>query len=158
MNSPIVFSIVIGIGIVAGLRAMTAPAIVCWAAHLGWISLSGSPLAFMGSKTAVAIFSLLALVEFVTDQLPKTPSRTVPVQLGARIIMGGLAGACLSVAASQSLVLGALLGAVGALIGTFGGYQARMRLVRALNVKDAVVATLEDLVAIGLALFLVSRQ
>ena len=158
MNSPIVFLIVFGIGIVAGLRAMTAPAIVCWAAHLGWINLTGSPLAFMGSAAAVAIFSLLALVEFVTDQLPQTPSRTVPVQLGARIIMGGLAGACLAVAASQSLILGLILGAVGAVIGTFGGYQARTRLVRALNVKDAVIAILEDLVAIGLALFLVSRQ
>src|SRR2546430_9161611 len=30
------FAVALGIGIVAGLRALTAPAVVAWAAHLGW--------------------------------------------------------------------------------------------------------------------------
>ena len=34
------------------------------------------PAAFMGSVRAVAIFTGLAMVEFVADQLPTTPSRT----------------------------------------------------------------------------------
>ena len=33
---------------------------------------------------------MLALGELVTDQLPTTPSRTVPVQFGTRIVMGAL--------------------------------------------------------------------
>jgi uncharacterized membrane protein len=52
-----------GIGGVAGLRSLTAA--VAWAAHPGWINLDRSPLAFMGSAWAVAIFTGLAKVEFV---------------------------------------------------------------------------------------------
>ena len=66
------------IGVVAGLRAMTAPAAVAWGAYLGWLPLAGTWAGFMGHWIAVAIFTVLALVELVTDQLPSTPSRKVP--------------------------------------------------------------------------------
>ncbi len=145
------------IGIVAGLRALTAPALVSWAAHLGWLHLEGTPLAFMGSTVAVAIFTVLALVEYVTDLLPKTPPRTAPPGLIARIVTGALSGACVGVSGGASLLVGAVLGVIGALIGTFGGYKARTGLVRALNVKDIFIAIPEDLVAIGLGYLLVSR-
>src|SRR5262249_24986307 len=93
MNSAFALLLAFGIGVVAGLRSMTAPAIVAWAAHLGWISLSGSHLAFMGSAWAVGIFTLGALAEFVADQLPTTPARTTAGPLAARIVMGSLTGA-----------------------------------------------------------------
>ena len=86
-----VFVLAFGIGIVAGLRSLTAPAVVAWGAHLGWLNLHGSPLAFMGSTTAVAIFSLLAIGELVVDKLPTTPKRTAPVGLIARIITAACA-------------------------------------------------------------------
>ena len=158
MNANYVFALAIGIGIVAGLRALTAPAAVSWAAHLGWLNLQGSPLAFMGSTIAVAIFSLAAIGEYVADKLPKTGSRTAPPALIARLVTGGLSGACVSVSGGQTLLVGAILGAIGALIGAFGGYQVRTRLVKALNVKDIFVAIPEDLVAIGLAFFVVSQK
>ena len=146
-----------GIGFVAGLRAMTAPAVVAWAAYLGWINLSGTPLSFMGSVWAVGIFTLGALAEFVTDQLPTTPARTVPVQLGVRTVMGLLTGACVGLAAGMSLWLGAIIGAIGAIAGTFGGYHARVGLRGALHVPDVAIAIPEDLVAVGLGLLVVSR-
>jgi uncharacterized membrane protein len=146
-----------GIGVVTGLRSLTAPAVVAWAAHLGWLNLQGSPLAFMGSVWAVGIFTLLALVEFVADQLPSTPARTAAVGLTARIVMGALTGACLGVAGGVLLWLGALAGAIGGIAGAFGGYQARVGLVRALHVPDFAVAVPEDLVAIGLGLLIASR-
>jgi uncharacterized membrane protein len=157
MNDNSVFFLAVGIGIVAGLRAMTAPAAVSWAAHLGWLNLNSSALSFMGSVVAVAILSLAAIGEYVNDKLPKTPSRTAPPSLIARLVTGGLSGACLCASAGQSLMIGAILGAIGSLIGTFGGYQARTRLTSSLKVKDVFIAILEDLVAIGFALFLVSR-
>jgi uncharacterized membrane protein len=157
MNANYVFALAVGIGIVAGLRAMTAPALVAWAAYLGWIHLHGSPLAFMGSIIAVGIFTLAVLGEDVNDKLPKTPSRTAPPGLIARLITGGLSGACVAVSGGQSLAIGAVLGAIGAVIGAFGGYQVRTRLVTALNVKDILIAIPEDLVAIGAAYFLVTR-
>ena len=146
-----------GIGVVAGLRSLTAPAVVAWAAHLGWINLQGSSLAFMASIWAVGIFTVLAVVELITDQLPTTPARTAAVPLTARIVMGLLTGACLGVAGGASLFLGGLLGAVGALAGAFGGYKARVGLVRALRTPDYAIAIPEDLVAIALGLLLVSR-
>ena len=151
------FALAVGIGIIAGLRSLTAPAAVAWAAHLGALNLHGSPFVFMGSTTAVAIFSLLAIGELVTDKLPRTPRRTALAPLLARIIMGGLCGACLCVAAGKSLAAGALLGGAGGLIGAFAGYQIRKRLVNNLHIKDILVAICEDLVAIALARFFVWR-
>jgi uncharacterized membrane protein len=157
VNSELALLLVFGIGVVAGLRTMTAPAVVAWAAHLGWINLSGSRLAFMASIWTVGIFTLCALAEYVVDLLPNTPARTSAPGLTGRIITGLLTGACLGVAAGASAWSSALIGAIGAIAGAFGGYHARGGLVRALRVPDAVIAIPEDLVAIGLGLLLVSR-
>jgi uncharacterized membrane protein len=149
------FLLAIGIGIVAGLRSLTAPAIVSWGTHLGWINLHNSPLSFMGSPIAVGIFTLLAILELVADKLPKTPARTAPVGLIARVITGGLCGACLYAAGAASPLPGAVFGIIGALIGTFGGYHLRRALVTKLNVKDIVIAVPEDIIAIVLACVIV---
>ena len=146
----------LGIGIVAGLRSLTAPALVCWAAHLGWLNLQGTPLTWMGSAVAVGIFTLLAIVELIGDVLPKTPPRTGAVGLIARILMGGLTGVCVFAAAqARPLVWGIVLGIVGALIGTYGGYHIRRALVNGLKVKDILIAIPEDIVAIGLGYWIV---
>jgi uncharacterized membrane protein len=146
-----------GIGLVSGLRTFTGVAAVAWAAHLGWINLSGSPLAFMASTWALVLFTILALVEYVGDQLPSTPARTVPMQLGARLVLGMLAGACLAAAGGVSLWIGVIVAAVGVLVGTYGGYNARVGMVRSLKVPDIAVGVPEDLVAILLAWCIVSR-
>ena len=156
-DSPYSLMLAAGIGFVAGLRSLMAPAAVSWAAHLGVLHLQGSPLAFMASTAAVAIFSLLALAELVADKLPMTPNRTRPGPLMARIVMGALAGACISVSAGRLLVVGMVLGGLGGVIGAFAGYEARRRLVRGLKVKDVVIAVAEDLVAIVLAYLIVVR-
>jgi uncharacterized membrane protein len=153
-----VFAVAVGIGIVAGLRSLTAPAVVAWAAHLGWLHLTNSPLAFMGSTITAVIFSLLAVVELISDLRPQTPKRTAPAPLAARILMGGLCGACLYYAASnQGWILGAILGALGGVIGAFAGYEIRRKLVAALSIKDAFIGLLEDLVTITIAYFVVTR-
>ena len=58
--------------------------------------------------------------------------------------------------ANQSLFVGAALGALGGVIGAFAGYELRKRLVTGLNIKDIFIALPEDLVAVGLALLLVT--
>ncbi len=142
------------IGVIAGLRAMTAPAAVAWAAHLGWIPLAGTPLAWLGANIAVWIFTALAAVELVTDQLPFTPSRKVPPQFGARIVSGGFSGAAIGFAGG-SWIVGAILGVVGAVIGTLGGAEARGRLAKAFK-RDTPAALIEDVVALGGAYLIVS--
>ncbi|RPJ58074.1 MAG: DUF4126 family protein [Acidobacteria bacterium] len=142
-----VYLLALLIGMVAGLRAMAAPALVSWAAHLGWIDLSGTWLAFFGNIWARWILTLMALTELVTDQLPSTPSRTVPLQFGARILMGALSGAAIG-AGSGTLVGGLFAGGVGAIVGTFGGHALRARLAGTFG-RDRPAAFIEDAVAIG---------
>jgi uncharacterized membrane protein len=138
------------IGIVAGLRAMTAPAAVSWAAHARWLDLGGTWLAFMGYAFTPWILTVLALGELVGDQLPTTPSRTVPIQFATRVLTGGLSGASIGVA-SHHLVTGLFAGMIGAVIGTLGGRAARGQLAAAFG-SDRPAAFLEDAVAIGAAL------
>ncbi len=157
MEHPQVLLFAFLIGVVGGLRALTAPAVTSWAAYLGWLSLANSPLKFMGSMITVVFFTILACVELVTDQLPSTPARTKPAGLIPRILLGGLCGAAVASAGGQSLALGAVLGAVGGVAGAFAGYEVRTRLVKAFGVPDFVIAVVEDAVAIGGGLLLLSR-
>lgn len=152
-----VFLLALGIGIVAGLRSLLAPAVIAWAAHFDLLNLYASPLAFMGSRVAVAIFSIFAIGELIADKLPWIPKRTAPAPLLGRFLTGGLCGACLCAAVGQSLVVGALVGGIGGVAGAFLGYHVRRSLVTNLHIKDFIVAVCEDLFAIGLALFVVSR-
>jgi uncharacterized membrane protein len=144
------------IGLFAGLRSLTPPAAVAWAVYLGWITLA-RPLSFIGSLPAVIILSVLAIAEIVFDKLPNTPNRTAPPGLIGRIVTGGFTGACVALGGGQSAYVGAGLGVIGGIVGCFGGYQVRTRLVRYLRQQDFYVALLEDLIAIGGSLFIVSR-
>jgi len=134
------------IGIVAGLRAFTAPAAVSLAARYGHIAVAGTPLAFLGYRWTPWIFLAFALLELVGDQLPATPSRKVPMQFGARVVMGALAGA--AIAATGGLYVGLAAGAVGAVIGTLGGAAFRGRLAAVFK-NDRPAALIEDVIAIG---------
>ena len=151
-----VYLLPLAIGFVAGLRTFTAPAAVSWAACYGWLDLHGTPLEFMGSWVAVAVFSVAALGEYVADKLPQTPNRTNPGPLVGRILSGGLAGAALSLSSGHSFVAGAVFGGLGAVLGAFAGYHARRALVSRLGAKDIVVALSEDVVAVLLGYLAVS--
>jgi uncharacterized membrane protein len=144
-----------GIGIVAGLRSMTPPAVVAWAARLGHLEFAPTPLGWLGSGIAAWIFAAAAVGELVGDKLPSTPNRTAVGPLIARLLSGALAGSALAAGHAGSLPGGAVAGALGALVGAFGGYRARTGLVRALGTPDYVVALLEDVVAVGGAILLV---
>lgn len=144
------------IGLFAGLRSLTPPAAVAWAVHLGWLTLTRR-LSLIGSLPALIILSVLAIGEIIFDKLPNTPNRTAPMGLIGRIVTGGLTGACVSLGGGKSAVMGAGLGVLGGIVGCFGGYQVRARLVKSLRQPDFNVALIEDLVAIGGSLLIVSR-
>ena len=105
-------------------------------------------LAFLGYAWTPYILSALALAELVTDQLPKTPSRKVPMQFGARIVTGGLCGTALG-ASDGTWIAGLVAGVIGAIAGTLGGYEFRTRLVARTGGRDLPIALLEDAIAIG---------
>lgn len=156
-GSPLVsYLLALLIGVVAGMRAMTAPAALSWAARLGRLDLSATWLAFLGYAWTPWILTLFAAGELVTDQLPSTPSRKVPVQFGTRIVVGALCGAAVG-AGSGSLVPGALLGVAGAVAGTLGGSALRARLAAAFG-SDRPAACLEDFLAIAGAAVVVAAS
>ena len=145
-----IFVFALLIGVVAGLRAVTPLAAIAIAAYLGWIDFSGTQVAFIGHIVTVIILVVLAIVELVGDQLPNTPSRKVPMQFGARIVLGAVAGALLP----GGWLIGAVLGAIGAVIGTYGGAEVRASLAKSFG-KDRPAGLIEDAVAVIAALLIV---
>ena len=143
------------IGVVAGLRSMTAPAAVSWAARLGWLPLEGTPVAFLGHPVTPWVFTALAVAELVADKLPNTPSRKSALGFSTRIVTGALTGAAIG-ASDNALALGLVSGIVCAMAGTLLGYEGRVRAAKSAG-KDLPVALAEDLIAIGGAAAIASR-
>ena len=158
MTQVVVILLALAIGVIAGLRALTAPAVVAWGAFLGWIDVDGKWSQWVAHPITVTVLTIFLLIELVTDQLPKTPSRKTAVQFGTRLIMGAFAGAVIgSVSHHTFIALGG--GIIGAVLGTMGGAEVRQRLEAANNGKDRPGAFIEDVVAVGggfLIAFLVS--
>jgi uncharacterized membrane protein len=148
----VVYVLVLLIGVVAGLRAATPIAAISLGAYLGWLDFSGTWYSFLGSLPAVIILALLAILELVGDQLPTTPSRKVPMQFGGRVVMGAIAGALLL---PGNWIIGLIIGAIGAVIGTLGGAEVRSMLAKAFG-RDLSAGILEDIVAVVVALLIVS--
>jgi uncharacterized membrane protein len=145
------------LGIIAGLRALTPLAAVCWGAYLGWLHFAGTSLGFINHTLTLVIFTVLAIGEIFNDKLPKTPARTAIPSLITRILSGGCSAAALAVSGGSGLIGPIIAGVVGAVIGTYGGYNIRRSLVTKTNLPDFAVAFVEDVIAIVGGLLVVSR-
>lgn len=142
----------VGIGVVTGLRAFAAPAVLTWAAKRRRIRLGSSPFARIISAKASKRITHLAISELIADKLPFTPSRLTAGPLASRIVSGAVCGATIYGAVEQPLIEGAVLGGVGAIAGAFAGYYGRKRFSR--SGPDLPGAVLEDVLAIGGAVLL----
>ena len=148
MTHALVLLLALLIGVVAGLRTFTAPAVLAWAAFLQWINLSGTWASWVGHWATVAVLTILAVIELVSDQMETMPSRKTVLPFLARLASGAFAGAVLgTVWGYKWSSLGA--GMIGAVIGTIGGYEARTRLVAANGGRDRPIALGEDLLAVA---------
>jgi uncharacterized membrane protein len=143
------------IGVVTGLRCMTAPAAVTWAARWGWLPVENTALAFLGFSLTPYIFSAAAIGELINDKLPTAGSRKALGPFVTRILVGALCGA--AIGSPGNIPVGAVLGALGGVAGTLGGYEFRRRLVKAIGGKDLPIALLEDAIAVGGAFWIVSQ-
>lgn len=141
------------LGVVCGLRSMVGLAAASWAARRQQVPLEGTWLAFLGFRFTPYITSLLAVGEIINDKLPKTPSRLVPPQFAGRVVMGALTGSAIGLS-QQHLIIGALSGIVGSVVGTLGGAKARAFAAKVFG-RDLPAALLEDVIAIALAVAVV---
>jgi uncharacterized membrane protein len=132
----VIFLLAFVLGIVSGLRAFTAPAVL---------------VLLRGNRIAGIVLAVLAVGEIVMDLLPSTPSRTSPGPLAARVVSGAFVGwFIMGAAPTATHVGGAILGALGALAGTYGGHALRLKAITAIGAVPAAI--LEDVIAIGLAI------
>ncbi len=152
---PLLSVLAVALGFTAGLRSMTAPAVVAWAARLGWLDLADTPLAFLASTPVSYVLAAAMIGELIADKLPFTPNRTRSGPFTARVVSGGLAAAALVAASGGPLALGAALGAIGGATGTIVGFRTRTGLVRRWSVPDYVVAIMEDAFAVLGAILIV---
>jgi uncharacterized membrane protein len=137
------------LGCFDGLRSLTPPALVCWAARLGWLHFDGTRLAFLHHRSTLIVFTTLAVAELIADKLPKTPARTEALGLIARLVLGGACGLAIGTSVGVSLFLSATLASIGALVGAFAGYYSRHFIVSKIHLPDFPVAAAEDIVAIA---------
>lgn len=129
-----------GLGVVAGMRSLTAPALL-----RAWLSrqrhLAPTPLEHLVTPT---VMSVIATGELVADKLPFTPDRTCPPSVAFRALSGALVGGSFCAANRRSPVAGALLGAAGAVAATYAAFHIRRFLVKERGLPDMVVALAED--------------
>lgn len=140
------------LGFVTGLRSMTGIVVLCWFAYFGHLSVGGTWASWMATLLAAVVFTLCALGEYVADKLPRTPNRTAPGPLVARLVLGGLAGAAAATGLAGSAFEGIILGSLGALLGAFVGYYVRRSLVERTDWPDWTIALGEDAVSISAAI------
>ena len=158
---------ILGLGFLNGLRSLTPVAVICWGARLHWFSLGQTPFAFLENPISVGVFSALAVGELVGDKLPKTPSRTDAFPLIARMAFAAGCAAALSFAAAKgeaseppnAMAIASIsaLAAACALAGSFAGFWARRLLTKKAGLPDLSVALVEDAIAIGGSLLIISR-
>ncbi len=141
------------LGLATGLRTFTSIAVLCWYAYFGNLSVDGTWAAWTARLWVAIAFTVLAVGEYVGDKLPKTPNRTAPAPLIARVAVGGLVGSICATALGGPGLEGVLLGAVGALLGAFAGFMIRRSLVEKIGCADWPIALTEDAVAILAAIF-----
>lgn len=142
------------LGIVAGMRSQLPLALLALAANRGQFATSADrPLNLLRKRPVAVGLGVAAVGELIGDKLPATPSRLAPAPLVGRLVFGGTAGAAGADDAQSSVALGAGIGAIGALAGSYAGYHARAYLDRTTGWPDAVWATVEDAAAIALGLY-----
>ena len=136
------------IGFVTGLRSLTGPALLSAGSSAGLLRWGPRLKWLRSSKTALA-FGALALGELVLDKLPSAPARTKAGPLAARAVSGALCGAAVCAVKDGDVPTGAVIGAAGAIAGTYAGYYLRKHAVDKHGVPAIAAALAEDAIAIS---------
>ena len=143
------------IGVIAGMRTMTAPALVSYKlAHTNPSRSTGpvlpdSRLHFLTSPTTANVLAVMAVGELVADKMPQAAARIGQPQIWGRIGSGALSAAALTEADGNSARVGAVVGALGAVAGSFAFFHLRRWLTQEKDLPDLWVALAEDALTIG---------
>ncbi len=139
----------VGMGAIAGMRSMAAPALVSDYFTRARPEQRGTPVQFLASPRVATALKLLAVGELVADKTPQIPARTDWPSLLGRCLSGMVAGTALYAGSGHHPVPGGLLGGTVAILSTFGSYRLRQFAVRRFNLPDPLVGIVEDAIVIG---------
>ncbi len=140
-------------GVVAGMRSMSAPAFVSsYLARKESKELADSPFGLMGSRRVVQALTIAAVGEMVADKLPVIPDRIAPGPLAARILSGALCGASLCTAEGKRARVGAICGGLSAVASAYAFYHLRRKIGQTEALPDAALGLSEDALVIGTGL------
>lgn len=135
-----------GIGCVAGMRSMAAPALL--SRQLTEHPHRGPAGRLLASPPVASVLPVLAAGEMVADKTPFIPDRTEAVPVAGRALMGALCGAAICHGTRSEQMAGALVGAAAAVGATFLAYTIRRRAGEAL--PDLVLGMAEDALVLAL--------
>ena len=143
------------LGVVTGMRSMTAIAALAWAVWLGLVPEQGWAT-WAGHLIVVILLTVCALGEYVVDTRPNAPRRTELGPALGRVVLGALVGAMAATAIDEPVAGGIIFGAGGAVIGAWGGFFVRMTVARIFR-RDLPAALLESASALALAILAIAR-
>ena len=139
-----------GLGAIAGMRSMAAPATLSRAVERGYVNgLENTPFAVLGSPGLSAVLRMFEIGEMFVDKLPvMVPSRTAPLPLLGRAASSAIAGAALFASGGRRIATGAVLGAGAALASAYATERLRQQVAEKLGVPDLAVALSEDAIVL----------
>ncbi|MDQ2771244.1 MAG: DUF4126 family protein [Bacteroidota bacterium] len=149
----------LGFATLAGMRSMSAPALLSHylSRNPSWLLLN-SPLRLLQKPLVATGFRLAAAGEMVIDKLPATPDRIAPPVLLGRLLSGALVGAALYKSRDGRSLTGAVVGGLGAVVATFVSYALRMGISQQANWPVAAVGVGEDALVLGSGAALLKAQ
>ncbi len=133
-----------GLGVVAGMRSVSAPAFLSQRLVRDSGVAGGRLDRALSSKAGAWTLAVLALGELVGDKLPKTPARIAPPALAMRLLSGAVVGAAVARRDKRPVLGPVLVGAAASLASTFAFYALRKFATQRLRVPNVVAGLLED--------------
>ncbi len=137
------------IGMFAGMRSMSAPALVSnYLSDKQSPEIEDSVFRLLASQKAAYVLTMLAVGEMVADKLPIIPDRISPVPLVGRAVSGAICGASLSIVKDKDSNIGALAGGVAAIVSAYGFYHLRRKLGEDTGIPDVLIGLAEDVIVV----------
>lgn len=152
-----VYAGVAGMGAVAGMRSLSAPAMLTRIAKSGVLPQRGEELGFLKNRKVAIPLTALALGEVLVDKLPFMPKRTKAFSLFGRAVTGGLTGAAICSAKRKPAWIGAVIGAAAAVGGAYAAYNIRRQLTEKTRVPDTLIGLAEDALVAGVGIMILRQ-
>ena len=144
MTDAEVYASSVMVGAVAGMRSLSAPALVSHIGSTGGLPAEHSAFSIFTLPAASTVVKILAVGELIVDKMPFAPKRTIPAAVVTRAIAGAVCGAAICSSKKRSVFWGAVFGAAAAIGTTYAAYELRKRIKNDLHIPDTFVALAED--------------